>query len=1020
MENSHQMQQVNKDHITYETKTLSVCSYNCTGFKKKIDYVDKLLLENDIDVLCLQETWLLNKHTHYLGQTGDKKYQYTGNSGMDCCTDILLGRPYGGVGILWKTSLSHRVTPLKLNHKRLCGITIQGTVGVKTLILCVYMPNDNYHATNVNPDFDNVLDMIENIMNAENYHGILLCGDWNTDFKRSNAQSKSLSEFLCRNNLRNEWDHPKSYVEDTYRHLVLNQSSCIDHYFASHNVFDTTVNCSVLCHVENRSFHCPVVLELNFNLDQLKCGKVNPVKRIQWHKVHEGHVLRYKEKLDLFLRKINIDTSCLTCMNPTCNVAEHFKYIDEFCNRLIGACVDAGNDVFPVSSRFRAMPGWKEKCSPAKETALFWHWLWCEMGKPKEGTVAQIMRSTRGKYHQEVKSLRKDENKLRKEKFVNSVVNNESRKFWVEVKKINGSHKISSKVIDGRFDDTEISELFAEKYEQLYNSVPTDQADLRELNSSLLNDIQKIDKISELRVTVNDVMKAVSQLNAGKSDGDASTYSNHFLFASHLFMVHFSLLFQCMLVHGYTADKLLHSVITSIPKDLRSSLCDSNNYRGIALCSALCKVVDIRILDKYRAKLCTSNLQFAFKENHSTVMCTGVMKETINYYIHNNSDVFTCLLDASKAFDRVHYGKLFKLLIERDIPSLVVRFILDSYTRQKVQASWNGCKSRPITTGNGVRQGGVLSPVLFSIYFDELLQRLRQCPAGCRIGGSYIGALAYADDVTLLCPSLHGMQKMIDVCETFADEFDVIFNSKKTVCIKFGNNIKLSNRSSLYLNGSKLSWSENAKHLGNYINTCANDDIDISKKAGEFISSVNRLMANFGFLPSSIIQKLFSNYCCSFYGSQIWEVSAKAIPKLCTTWNKAIRKIWKLPNTTHTNLLTSIANQMHVKEQLVCRFAKFVHKMQTCSNPIVYSLLKMSERSVFGSIGKNIAYMKAVYGCDVTKLSVHQVRTKLHQQDKQVYANGSTVKELCECRDGLKTIDDVSIDDINELIHCTT
>ena len=62
--------------------------------------------------------------------------------------------------------------------------------------------------------------------------------------------------------------------------------------------------------------------------------------------------------------------------------------------------------------------------------------------------------------------------------------------------------------------------------------------------------------------------------------------------------------------------------------------------------------------------------------------------------------------------------------------------------------------------------------------------------------------------------------------------------------------------------------------------------------------------------------------------------------------------------------------------------------------------------------------MKAEYGCDGTKLSVHQVRTKLHQQDKQAYANGSTVKELCECRDGLKTIDDVSIDDINELMYC--
>ena len=107
---------------------------------------------------------------------------------------------------------------------------------------------------------------------------------------------------------------------------------------------------------------------------------------------------------------------------------------------------------------------------------------------------------------------------------------------------------------------------------------------------------------------------------------------------------------------------------------------------------------------------------------------------------------------------------------------------------------------------------------------------------------------------------------------------------------------------------------------------------------------------------------------------------------------------------TFTEMNTHLNKYPPDMEESACTLGLFT----LCSISVV--------RSVFRSIGK--AYEKAEYGCDVQKLSVYQVRKKLHQQSKQVHANGSTVKELCRCRDGLKTTDDVSIDDINELIYC--
>ena len=103
----------------------------------------------------------------------------------------------------------------------------------------------------------------------------------------------------------------------------------------------------------------------------------------------------------------------------------------------------------------------------------------------------------------------------------------------------------------------------------------------------------------------------------------------------------------------------------------------SANYRGIALSSILVKLFDNIILVKYSDKLSTSGLQFGFKQNSSTHMCTMVLKETISYYITNNSNVFCTFLDSSKAFDRVHYCKLFRLVLQRGLPACIVRVLIN-------------------------------------------------------------------------------------------------------------------------------------------------------------------------------------------------------------------------------------------------------------------------------------------------------------------------------------------------------
>ena len=74
-----------------------------------------------------------------------------------------------------------------------------------------------------------------------------------------------------------------------------------------------------------------------------------------------------------------------------------------------------------------------------------------------------------------------------------------------------------------------------------------------------------------------------------------------------------------------------------------------------------------------------------------------------------------------------------------------------------------------------MRQGDVLSPILFSIYVDDLIQHLRQSGCGAHVGSLFVGSTMYADEVALFSGSCRGLQKMLDICLDFGREWDTVF-----------------------------------------------------------------------------------------------------------------------------------------------------------------------------------------------------------------------------------------------------
>ena len=205
-----------------------------------------------------------------------------------------------------------------------------------------------------------------------------------------------------------------------------------------------------------------------------------------------------------------------------------------------------------------------------------------------------------------------------------------------------------------------------------------------------------------------------------------------------------------MFRHAYCPDSMNLSSLIPIPKSTKKSTSDSSNDRAIALGSVIGKILDHIILFKNIDTLCTSELQFGFKPNHSTTQCTFVLHEIINLYQRNSSSLYLVLLDASQAFDRVNYCKLFDAMLKRNVCSFTVRLLINMYTTQRLRVKWGNTVSDSFTCANGVKQGGVLSPILFCIYMDELLIRLSKAGIGCHVGNSFFGALCHHHEILCL------------------------------------------------------------------------------------------------------------------------------------------------------------------------------------------------------------------------------------------------------------------------------
>ena len=443
-----------------------------------------------------------------------------------------------------------------------------------------------------------------------------------------------------------------------------------------------------------------------------------------------------------------------------------------------------------------------------------------------------------------------------------------------------------------------IVNMWKDYYCQMFNLYPQNESNVSSWEVS-----------DHVIFTPEEVGDCVNLLPNGKSPGSDGLVGEHFKHASSVLNNLLASLISSMLIHGFMPEKLIESVLVPIIKNKCKSLSSRDNYRPIALSNTLTKIIERLILLKIDVYLWTLPNQFGFQKGQGTEECIFVLKELINSYLQSGSTVYCCFLDASKAFDCVNHDRLMNVLRDRGIPKCIVRLLYFWYSNQRMYVRWGCSTSDYFDVSNGVRQGGVLSPLLFNVYVNDLSVQLESLKCGLSFGNGKINHIMYADDVVLFAPSSGGLQQLINICEEFGIEADIRYNEQKTVCMNISKSRFLYSLPQFYLNGRQLTFVNSTKYLGHILTSNMSDADDIGRQIRSVYCRGHLLFKKFGKCTDFVKRRLFTSFCSSFYCCALWlDYPMYKFDRLRVAYNNSIRRFFCLPFRCSASLMYTLAD----------------------------------------------------------------------------------------------------------------
>ena len=880
-------------------------SFNCNSIRKNTEIVKTLLKKADI--LCLQEIMLTKDDLGILNQF-NSEFEHVAFVNEREVVGICEGRPTAGVAIFWRRKFSHFIKTITIDDS-IIGILLNNGNN-KVLIMNVYLPCD-YQNMDALDRYRSALAKLESVIREQNVNDFMVIGDFNADPFKGRFW-RDLLEF-CSSLSLSVLDTQLPNDSFTYLCPSYNRTSWLDHILSTCE-FSLEIS-NIFIDYGNTAFdHFPLHLDFNFSFNDAKDMTDNEVLKnlVKWNTIAAKDVEIIKGFIDAAIDYRGLLCHELfSCPHEKCSNPIHLQYIDDIFEFMKTIQLDATREYSVQGSQsFKIIPGWNDNVKHIHAEARKHFFMWMRHGKPQSGIYMDNMKLSRSNFKRALNECKANENEIRRQKLLDKLHKKDYKGFWKEVDLIRNNDIKVVDSIDGVKDNVAICEMFSDKYKKIFTRSQCIMVDDTTNNKGPKN----------FRITYSDVNNGIKLMCIGM-DG---IHSNHLKFSSDSYQFLISELFSSFSKHEYVPKELIKGTISPTIKDKFGDLRAASNYRPVMLSSVFFKLLEYCLLPKVSPYIQINDWQHGFRSNYSTSTACFILKETVLNYFSSGSDVHACFIDISKAFDSVNHDILMKRLLNCGIPSKYVTLLQYIYKNQFVNVRYKSCVSQDWKVNCGVRQGGVLSGLLFSVYINCMIESIANMRVGCKLGLHSSNIIAYADDIVLLAPSFKGLQLLLDKASEFALDLELKFNSDKSKYMVFRRNKrKLITSCSLKICDNNLEKVENIKYLGFTLNSNLRNNDDICRARRKFYSDFNSLIRKFNFASDNVKIFLFKQFCTQFYGGDLWFYNKGAnyeIKQFAVGYHKAIKKLLGL--STHES------NHFACQEATLLTFEHLLNKIK--------------------------------------------------------------------------------------------
>jgi hypothetical protein len=418
---------------------------------------------------------------------------------------------------------------------------------------------------------------------------------------------------------------------------------------------------------------------------------------------------------------------------------------------------------------------------------------------------------------------------------------------------------------------------------------------------SLLDSDLSQRETAQLPVLKEEVEEAIRSLKTGKSPGVDNIPGELLKHGGEQMATILMTLCQKIWEAKKWPTEWTQSLVIPLPKKGNLRLCQ--NYRTISLISHPSKIMLRIILNRLKAQAeeHLAEEQAGFRPGRSTVEQIFNCRIMIEKHLQHQKDLYHNFIDFKKAFDRVWHDGLWHVLRSFNIEEGLVQVVEALYKHASSAVLMNNQIGGFFPTTVGVRQGCLLSPVLFNLFLEDIMREtLQDFHSTISIGGRTISNLRFADDIDLLGGSNAELQDLTNRLTTSAGSHGMEVSSEKS---KVMVNSDRDAHAEITMNGEKLEEVDQFKYLGSTLTKDGRSTSEVKIRIAIATATMTRLHKIW---RSSDITfgtkiKLFRALVLStlLYGCESWTLTADLERRIEAFELKAYRRLLKISWTEH-------------------------------------------------------------------------------------------------------------------------